>query len=1007
MPFQLQILHASDLEGGVDAITSAPNFAAVEEFLETTVPNSITLSGGDNYLPGPFSAAANDRDTFRDGGVFNAFYNDLFGLTGGVDVDGDGDLDAYDSLREGLGRVDISIMNQIGFDASAVGNHEFDFGTSTFFDIIAPDFRDEELADDRWVGAQFPYLSANLDFSAEEDLAELFTSDILVNTAFETGPEESLAGADAPKIAPSTIIEELDPNTGLVEQIGVVGATTQILEDITSTGDVEVIGPDQNDMTVLAGILQPEIDALVAQGVNKIVLVSHLQQIALEQELATLLNGVDVIVASGSDTLLADSEDVTRGLQPGATPDGDYPIQTADAAGNPVLIVSTDGEYSYLGRLVVTFDDSGVVIPGSVDPSVSGAFATTEAGVTALFGANDPFAPGTDAAAVQSLVGETVAIVTEQDSVIFGDTTVFLDGRRSEVRTEETNLGNLTADANLFVAQQVDPTVQVSLKNGGGIRDAIGSVGDDGELLPTEANPASGKQEGEISQLDIANSLRFNNGLTLLTLTAEELRQILEHGVAGTEEGATPGQFPQVGGVSFSFNPDGQAIEFDDDGNLVTPGSRIESATITADDGSIVDILVEDGEVVGDAAREIRVVTLNFLADGGDGYPFDVFGENRVDLFQEEEAPRTGTATFAPDGTEQDAFAEFLSASFDTTPFSTEETAPENDTRIQNLEVRSDTVVFDQIDGTNGSDTLTGSEGVDIIFGFGGADIVFAGFGDDEIDGGAGSDQLRGNDGNDVIFGGVGIDLIFGGNGDDNLDGGDGDDQIRGNDGIDIIAGGLGVDLIFGGRGDDEIDGGADDDDLRGLAGNDRIIGGSGSDRIRGNGGDDDLFGNAGEDDILGGKGNDFINGGSGDDLLRGAKGSDFISGGSGDDLILGGRGNDVLIGDTGNDTLRADGGDDLLIGGIGDDIIRTGAGSDVVSLAVGEGTDTIFRFGAQGNDVIQLGEVEFENIELSIDGSDTTISVGSEILAVVINNTDLTEDSFASVFPTEPEPVA
>ncbi len=93
-------------------------------------------------------------------------------------------------------------MNQIGFDASAVGNHEFDFGTSTFSDIIAPDFRDAGLADDRWAGAQFPYLSANLDLSAEEALAGLFTSDILLNTAFETGPEESLGWGECAQDCP-------------------------------------------------------------------------------------------------------------------------------------------------------------------------------------------------------------------------------------------------------------------------------------------------------------------------------------------------------------------------------------------------------------------------------------------------------------------------------------------------------------------------------------------------------------------------------------------------------------------------------------------------------------------------------------------------------------------------------------------------------------------------------------------------------------------------------------
>jgi len=74
----LQILHASDLEGGVDAIEQASNFAAIAEALESETENfdiSITLSAGDNYIPGPFFNAAGDADTFRDGGVFNEFYN--------------------------------------------------------------------------------------------------------------------------------------------------------------------------------------------------------------------------------------------------------------------------------------------------------------------------------------------------------------------------------------------------------------------------------------------------------------------------------------------------------------------------------------------------------------------------------------------------------------------------------------------------------------------------------------------------------------------------------------------------------------------------------------------------------------------------------------------------------------------------------------------------------------------------------------------------------------------
>lgn len=70
--FTLQILHASDLEGGVDAISDAPKFAAIAEGLEQGAMrngwSSITLSAGDNYIPGPlFSAAAIDRCETRFG----------------------------------------------------------------------------------------------------------------------------------------------------------------------------------------------------------------------------------------------------------------------------------------------------------------------------------------------------------------------------------------------------------------------------------------------------------------------------------------------------------------------------------------------------------------------------------------------------------------------------------------------------------------------------------------------------------------------------------------------------------------------------------------------------------------------------------------------------------------------------------------------------------------------------------------------------------------------------
>ena len=658
---RVQLLHASDLEGDVDAVDNAPNFAAVVDQLEANAATnrvpSLLLSAGDNYIPGPFFSAAGDfslRTPLR-----TALGNP--------------------NAREGSGRVDIAIMNIIGFDAAAVGNHEFDNGADTFAGLIGTDIRNLGMAneDPRWLGAQFPYLSANLDFSAEGSLSSLFTSIILPTMAFESPLSNLVAAAAAPKLAPAAIVVRGS------EQFGIVGATTPLLASISSTGNVAVRNPGAgtNNMADLAAVLQPTIDELTTQGVNKIILVSHLQQIALEQQLIGLLNDVDIVVAGGSDTLLADPGDY---LRPGDVAQGSYPIVTTNGNGQPAAIVSTDGEYRYVGRLVVDFDAAGVLQPASIVQAESGAFATDDTGVINVWGnLTAPFQSGTRGQVVRDLTAAVRTVVIAKDSNIVGSASVFLEGRRTAVRTEETNLGNLTADANLTFAQSVDATVQVSHKNGGGIRAEIGSVnGITGALEPTVANPLSGKLAGQISQLDIENSLRFNNALTLITLTRPQLKEVLEHAVSQTAPGATPGRFGQWSGLSFSFDAT-QPV-----------GSRVQFAGLT-DPSAKSPILVADGAVVG--SKPVRIVTLNFLANGGDSYPFPAFETanpsfaNRVDL--DTLGLPVGAATFAGAGTEQDALAEFLLANFSVSPFSVADTPVAQDDRVQNLGERGEGVV--------------------------------------------------------------------------------------------------------------------------------------------------------------------------------------------------------------------------------------------------------------------------------------------------------------------------
>jgi predicted extracellular nuclease/2',3'-cyclic-nucleotide 2'-phosphodiesterase (5'-nucleotidase family) len=562
-------------------------------------------------------------------------------------------------------------------------------GSAAIADIVAPAVDQGAI---EGVGALFPYLSANLDFSGDGALSDLVADALLTSDAFSATPDALLAGATPPKIAPSTIIE-IPQDGGGVERVGVVGATTQILETISSpSGTVDSTGGVE-DMAALAAILQPEIDALVAAGVNKIVTLSHLQNIALEQELAGLLSGVDIMVAGGSDTRLADGDDV---LRPGDEAEGGYPFETVNADGAPVLIVSTDGEYSYVGRLVVDFDDAGVLIPGSVDAAESGAYATIDSVVADVADGADLFAAGTRGAQATALAESVTGVIAEKDGEVFGISEVYLEGARGAVRTEETNLGDLTADANLAAARAVDDTVLVSLKNGGGVRAEIGVIVDNGDgtftAAPPPGNDTIGKPEGGVSQLDLENALRFNNRLALVTLSAEDLKIILEHGVAASAEGATPGRFPQVGGIQFSFDPARQAQELDGEGGVVTPGERIRSAVILGEDGRPAIPLVEDGAVVADAPEAIRVVTLDFLAGGGDGYPYPALGEDIVFVTEDGGVTADGDADDLLG--EQQALAEYLAANFgtDATAFDAIETPAGVDARIQNLAERGDSL---------------------------------------------------------------------------------------------------------------------------------------------------------------------------------------------------------------------------------------------------------------------------------------------------------------------------
>jgi 2',3'-cyclic-nucleotide 2'-phosphodiesterase (5'-nucleotidase family) len=200
---------------------------------------TIVVSSGDNFLAGP---------------EFNA------------------------SLSRGVPHFDAIALDLLGYDALAIGNHEFDFGPEVLADFI------------EGVNPRIRFLSANLDLSGEPRLQAL---------------------ADEGRIAASRIVVKRG------RPIGIVGATTPDLPFISSPRNV-VAGE------VLPAI-QAEVDALSEAGVEIVILISHLQAVNEDLELIPQLRGVDVAIAGGGDELLANSDDL---LVPGdeAIVFGPYPL---------------------------------------------------------------------------------------------------------------------------------------------------------------------------------------------------------------------------------------------------------------------------------------------------------------------------------------------------------------------------------------------------------------------------------------------------------------------------------------------------------------------------------------------------------------------------------------------------------------------------------------------------------------------------------------------------------
>ncbi|MCH8979213.1 MAG: 5'-nucleotidase C-terminal domain-containing protein [Armatimonadetes bacterium] len=269
--FTLTILHTNDMHAHMDATKykdvmygGYARQATLVDRIRGEVENVLLLSGG---------------DTFQGTIYFNTY--------------------------EGLS--DLAFMNYVGYDAMAVGNHEFDRGPA----VLAAFVRQ----------AKFPVLAANIDVSGDEHLSDLIGK---------------------------SVIREVGG-----ERIGIVGAIIPILHEISSPGE-------NVKMLDLVTAVQSEIDRLTSQGVDKIVVVAHVGY-SDEVRLAEALQGVDIIVGGHSDTFLGSFDGSPETGRP-------YPTVVKNADGDTALVVQAWHWGMVLGRLDVEFDDQGRVVAWTGGP---------------------------------------------------------------------------------------------------------------------------------------------------------------------------------------------------------------------------------------------------------------------------------------------------------------------------------------------------------------------------------------------------------------------------------------------------------------------------------------------------------------------------------------------------------------------------------------------------------------------------------------------------------------
>ena len=501
-------------------------------------------------------------------------------------------------------------------------------------------------------------------------------------------------------MAPSKVI-----TTTAGHKIGLVGATTPLLPNISSPGAVNVIGyeasnTEAQNLQALIPLIQAEVNRLRSeQGVTTVILMSHLQNAANEISVVVpALTGVDLVLSGGGHELMVDPDDALINGGVAATYTS-HPVNATDAHGRTVPVLTSHFGNRYVGQVNFTIDDARgtfVGIESSKMMRVSGATA-------------DADRVSGDATIQTQVITPVLNYIAALNAQIIGTTAVKLNGPThttcaalpcafvAGVRNAETGLGDLVADAMRFAGK-----TEVAIQNGGGIRTNIATV-------------------GNVSIGDTFNVLPFTNLVKRAPeVNAAQLKDLLEHGYGDTSPtGRANGRYPQISGMQVVYDSRNTAR------TTIGTGNRIQRVVL--DDGTV---LIDHGVVVNNS-RTFSFTTIDFTAAGGDGFPF---AANAV-VF--EDSPFTITyqealANYIQSPKAEGGLGRLNNADGD------EITA--NLYGLENQYDQGGRLIDLAIAKTTPGVTRNGTASRDVLIGTAGDDVINGGLGVDTLTGGAGND---------------------------------------------------------------------------------------------------------------------------------------------------------------------------------------------------------------------------------------------------------------------------